>query len=91
MEAVSVGTRILATDVGGTGEIFQENEGVGILTDVSIGSLTAAFNSVPQLLARPVKKRIDYSWSHVFGEYEKIFNAYGTGNTVQNQKRDIRP
>lgn len=76
MEAISVGTHIIATDVGGTSEIFQENEGIGYLVKPSIPSLSEAFNSVSNLITNPIKIKKDYSWNHVFNEYVKIINEH---------------
>lgn len=76
MESICVGTHIIATDVGGTRELFQENEGVGFLVKTATYSLTDAFNSISQIINIPIKIGKDYSWNHVFNEYEKLINEH---------------
>ena len=76
MEAISVGTHILATNVGGTYELFFENDNIGLIVNPDITSLINAFNSIPKLILKPLKQLTDYSWNFVFSEYNKIFNSY---------------
>ena len=78
MEAISVGTHIIATDVGGTRELFQENEGIGFLVKTPSNSLSDAFNSITQIINIPIKIKEDYSWKYVFNEYEKLINEHET-------------
>lgn len=79
MEAISVGTHIIATDVGGTRELFQENNCIGLLVMPNTLSMIAAFNKVPQIIKEPIIQQTDYSWTHVFAEYEIIINEFGKG------------
>lgn len=90
MEAISVGTHIIATDVGGTRELFQENEGIGFLVKTTSNSLTDAFNSISQILNIPIKIKEDYSWNHVFNEYEKLINEHEIDKFRQSQNSDNR-
>lgn len=76
MEAINVGTHIIATDVGGTRELFTENEGIGYLVKPATYSLTDAFNSIRHLTSISLKLGKDYSWQHVFSEYKKLIDKY---------------
>lgn len=78
MEAICVGTQIIATDVGGSSELFQENNGIGMLVTPNIMSMTAAFNKVPQMTKESISQQTDYSWNRVFSEYEIIINKHGS-------------
>lgn len=78
MEAICVGTHIIATDVGGVCELFQENHGIGLLVMPNIMSITAAFNKVPQMIRESITQKTDYSWNRVFTEYEIILYKYGS-------------
>ena len=78
MEAISIGTHIIATDVGGICELFQENSGIGMLVAPNIMSTTAAFNKIPQMKKELITQQTDYSWNRVFTEYETIINKHGS-------------
>lgn len=78
MEAISIGTHIIATDVGGICELFQENSGIGMLVAPNIMSITAAFNKIPQMKKELITQQTDYSWNRVFTEYETIINKHGS-------------
>lgn len=76
MEAICVGTHIIATDVGGISELFQENKDIGILIKPNTENITEAFNMIPQMIEKPTIRLIDYSWTQVFREYERIINEH---------------
>ena len=72
MESVSVGTKVFATDVGGTAELFEECQGAGILVEPDGDSLKAGFNSIEDALQQPMIIA-DYGWDTVFGQYTRLF------------------
>lgn len=69
MEAISVHTPILATNVGGTQELFDENDSIGILTDSQVPA-----EAFEEIIKDDFKFLIhkDYSWTHIFQEYIKL-------------------
>lgn len=73
MESICVGTPILATNVGGTPELFDECEHIGMMVSPQIESLVQGFNMLPNILGKKVSFAPDYSWRHVFNSYEKLF------------------
>lgn len=73
MEALSVRTKIIATDVGGTKELFGENEGIGLLVKPTISSLKDAIGSIPTIIKEPFGFVKDYSWIKIFRQYEILF------------------
>ena len=73
MESICVGTPILATNVGGTPELFDECEHIGMMVSPQIKSLVQGFNQLPNILGKKVSFAPDYSWHHVFNSYEKLF------------------
>lgn len=74
MEAISVHTPIIATNVGGTSELFDENEDIGILADCSSEAVN---NAIQKALNHNFIFKInkDYSWNNIFNLYTSIFNA----------------
>lgn len=74
MEAISVGTQILATDVGGTNEIFEENSGIGLLVPPESAAIINAFNNLNLILNVRTKSIHDYGWTSVFKQYDNIFS-----------------
>lgn len=72
MEAVSVGTKVLATDVGGVAELFRECPGAGILVHPDGPSLRKGFESIEQFISSPMSVA-DYGWNHVFKQYVHLF------------------
>ena len=72
MESLTVGTKVLATDVGGTAELFDECQGAGILVKPEGSSIQAGFEKVEELLQQPMTI-IDYSWEAVFEQYIALF------------------
>ena len=73
IEAISVGTKILATDVGGTSELFEENSFIGILTKPQRSNLIDMFNEAYKKLHKEVEVKKDYGWNSVFTEYMSLF------------------
>ncbi len=74
MEAISVGTKILATDVGGTKELFSENHnGIGKLISPDLDTLIEDLNNIDIILDRKTDYVCDYSWNYVFEQYNKLF------------------
>ena len=73
IEAISVGTKILATDVGGTSELFEENGFIGILTKPQRSNLIDMFNEACKKLHKEVEVKKDYGWNSVFTEYMSLF------------------
>lgn len=73
IEAISVGTKILATDVGGTSELFNENGFIGIITKPQMSNLIDMFNKACNILHKEVDVKKDYSWDTVFAEYIALF------------------
>lgn len=78
MEAISVHTPIICTRVGGTIELFLENDDIGIITESNEVSICKA---IEQAMSKEYTFRIrsDYSWNHIFRKYEIIF--YNNINT----------
>ena len=73
MEAINLGTKVLATNVGGTAELFEECVGIGKLVHPNIRSITNGIDDLISNLDEPIKKTQDYSWHAVFNEYDKLF------------------
>lgn len=73
MEAVSVGTKVFATNVGGTGELFRENDGIGYLSDVDEQSMIKGFNDLKNIIGVKPRLVADYSWNNVFSIYNVLF------------------
>lgn len=73
IEAISVGTKILATDVGGTSELFSENGFIGIMEKPKIESLIDMFNKAYNILNKEITVKIDYGWESVFEKYVALF------------------
>lgn len=84
MEAINLGTHIIATDVGGTSELFNENEGIGYLVKATTSCLTDAFNSIRHLTKLTLKLGKNYSWYHVFSEYQKLIDRYDINKIKRN-------
>lgn len=74
MEAISVNTKIIATDVGGTNELFRENRGIGFLSSIDDKSIIEAFNMIDEIINEQAHCKCNYSWSHVFNSYDIMFS-----------------
>ena len=74
MEAISVGTKIIATNVGGTNELFSENQYIGYLSDLDEQSIISAFNMVESIINEQTYQIPDYSWERVFELYDNMFS-----------------
>lgn len=75
MEAISVRTKIFATNVGGTNELFKENVGIGYLASYNEQSIIYGFNNIENILSEQFNNAIDYSWKSVFFKYNNVFNS----------------
>ena len=73
IEAISVGTKILATNVGGTSELFSENGFIGIMAKPQIENLIDMFNETYNILNKEINVKKDYGWDTVFAEYIALF------------------
>lgn len=76
MEAISVNTKIIATDVGGTNELFKENQGIGYLSSIEETSMIGAFNMIDKIINERADFICDYSWNFVFNSYDAMFSCY---------------
>lgn len=74
MEAISVNTKIIATDVGGTNELFNENQNIGYLSSWNEDSMIEAFNMINEILMLQANHICDYSWKGVFDSYDILFS-----------------
>lgn len=72
MESLTVGTKVFATDVGGTAELFDECQGAGVLVKPDCSSVQAGFERIEDSLQQPMTI-VDYSWEAVFGHYIGLF------------------
>ena len=76
MESISVGTPLLATNVGGTNELFSECDYIGEIVEPDVESLKRGFELIPYILQRKVIAEIDYGWDTLFSLYEnQIFRC----------------
>lgn len=73
MEAISVNTKILATNVGGTEELFKENKGIGLLVPSNENSIICGLNTIESTLEETACQINNYSWNSVFANYNKLF------------------
>lgn len=76
MEAISVNTKIIATDAGGTNELFEENLGIGYLSSIEETSMIRAFNMIDEIINERADSICDYSWNFVFNSYDAMFSCY---------------
>ncbi len=72
MESICAGTPILATNVGGTKELFDECGYIGKLVMPNMASLIEGFDSVPQIIKNKVITGCNYSWEYIFKKYEEL-------------------
>lgn len=74
MEAISVGTPILATNVGGTSELFEENENIGVL----VNNFDNIKNDIEKAMQTKtdITKVCDYSWKSLFTKYHSLFTSF---------------
>ena len=63
----------MATDVGGTSELFSENAFIGIMEKPKIESLIDMFNKAYNILNKEITVKIDYGWESVFEKYVALF------------------
>lgn len=76
MEALSLHIPIIASNVGGTNELFLENYFTGYLYRSEI-ELTNILNDIlHKINIQSVRNSVDYSWTHVFGSYETLISTY---------------
>lgn len=74
MEAISVHTPIIATNVGGVSQLFEENEDIGIMTDCNFYTISEAIErALNHDFSFTIKE--NYSWKHIFNTYSEIFNS----------------
>lgn len=71
MESICVGTHVLASNVGGIPELFDENDYIGYM--VPIEFMTEAFSDIDSIISTPVSLNCDYGWDAVFARYEALF------------------
>lgn len=72
MESICVHTPIICTNVGGTSELFLENDEIGIMTDCDEISISDAIESaMSQNYTFQID--VDYSWEYIFKQYVNIF------------------
>lgn len=76
MEAISVRTKIIATDVGGTNELFKENHNIGYLSSLNEQSMITAFNMIDAIINEQTTCVCDYSWDRVFNSYDMMFEIH---------------
>lgn len=94
LEACAMGIPIVATNVGGTNELFCENSHIGYLLD-SLDSLGDALSSV--LTGTSWHADMDYSWVCLFYSYERLFENspaeslcfFDIDNTLLNNDNEI--
>jgi len=72
LEACVAGVPIVATNVGGTNELFQENSYIGTIVN-SWDDLSDVLSTLTR--ARNVELCNDYSWEKVFLRYEEVFTG----------------
>lgn len=72
MESICVGTKILATNVGGTKELFDENDNIGIIVQPNISCIKEGIDKLPLLLQTQMNVKYDYSWDNVFNQYNTL-------------------
>ena len=74
IEAITLGIPIVATDVGGTRELFIENKGkeIGVLCTDNIKSIASAIEVASKM---PVKNNVGskYDWVHIFRRYMELY------------------
>lgn len=75
MEAITVNTKIIATDAGGTNELFKENQGIGYLSSIDETSMIKAFNMIDVIINEQTNFICDYSWNCVFNLYDIMFSS----------------
>lgn len=73
IEAISLGTKICATDVGGTSELFRENKGIGSLFTLDNYLIKKGFDNIDNILREKATNLKDYSWEKVFQMYNHLF------------------
>ena len=87
MEAVCCRVPVVATDVGGVGELFDENENIGCLLEKnnSIG------NGVEESLKlfKNTANIVEYDWDILFNKYFNMFYNFLFGNSVKIYCFDI--
>lgn len=73
MEAITLGIPIVATDVGGTRELFIENEGmdIGILCSCDVNSISLAINKITNISMK-AKVGNKYDWEIIFNKYKEL-------------------
>lgn len=77
LEACVAGIPLIATDVGGTNELFQENLYVGEMI-TSWDNLSEEF--IANISQKQVKIKKDYSWENIFGKYSDLFTGQNSTN-----------
>ena len=74
IEAITLGIPIVATDVGGTRELFVENKGkeIGVLCTDNIKSIASAIEVASKM---PVKNNVGskYDWGYIFRRYMELY------------------
>lgn len=73
MEAISVHTPVICTNVGGTQELFLENEDIGVIIECNKKEIT---NAIERAMTKEFsfKSNVDYSWNYIFKRYCELFN-----------------
>lgn len=74
IEAITLGIPIVATDVGGTRELFIENKGkeIGVLCSDDVNSIASAIEAARKI---PVKNNVGskYDWGYIFRRYMELY------------------
>lgn len=73
IEAISLGTKIYATNVGGIAELFDENESIGALLASDGTTIKRGFDNIDNILREKATNLKDYSWEKVFQMYNHLF------------------
>ena len=73
IEAISLGTKIYATNVGGIAELFDENESIGALLASDGTTIKRGFDNIDNILREKATNLKDYSWEKVFQMYNNLF------------------
>lgn len=73
MEAIMVNTPIIATNVGGTSQLFKENKNIGILCDCNSLAIASAMERICYYPKIYTKEFPQYGWNFVFNTYITLF------------------
>ncbi len=86
LEAICQDVKIVASDAGGTAELFFENENIGYMfsnDNEFRAALQKVFNEKEQEDDR-IQLRQDYSWAAIFDKYEKLFKLLSHSDEAED-------